>query len=76
MERWEQMTPEEREKIRQGVRGRCGSVGTSRRRPESVRRSPPTGYSGLSFLSLYIRFLFAIIDALPRVRRAQEIQAC
>jgi len=25
MERWEQMTPEEREKFRQGVRGRCGS---------------------------------------------------
>jgi hypothetical protein len=25
MERWEQMTPEEREKFRQGMRGRCGS---------------------------------------------------
>ncbi len=25
MERWEQMTPEEREKFRQGVRGHCGS---------------------------------------------------
>jgi hypothetical protein len=24
MERWEQMTPEEREKFRQGMRGRCG----------------------------------------------------
>ena len=24
MERWEQMTPEEREKFRQGFRGRCG----------------------------------------------------
>jgi hypothetical protein len=24
MERWEQMTPEEREKFRQGVRGHCG----------------------------------------------------
>ena len=27
MERWEQMTPEEREKFRQGVRGHCGSFG-------------------------------------------------
>jgi hypothetical protein len=25
MERWEQMTPEEREKFRQGMRGGCGS---------------------------------------------------
>ena len=24
MERWEQMTPEEREQFRQGMRGRCG----------------------------------------------------
>jgi hypothetical protein len=24
MQRWEQMTPEEREKFRQGMRGRCG----------------------------------------------------
>jgi len=24
MERWEQMTPEEREKFREGLRGRCG----------------------------------------------------
>ncbi len=29
MERWEQMTPEEREKFRQGMRGRCGSFGSS-----------------------------------------------
>ncbi|HYL15552.1 MAG TPA: hypothetical protein VEV41_21140 [Terriglobales bacterium] len=28
MERWEQMSPEEREKFRQAVRGRCGSFGT------------------------------------------------
>jgi len=27
MERWEQMTPEEREKFRHGMRGRCGSFG-------------------------------------------------
>jgi len=26
-ERWEQMTPEEREKFRQGMRGRCGFGG-------------------------------------------------
>lgn len=26
-ERWEQMTPEERERFRQGVRGRCGPLG-------------------------------------------------
>ncbi len=28
MERWEQMTPEEREKFRQAVRGRCGPFGS------------------------------------------------
>ena len=27
MERWEQMTPEEREKFREGMRGRCGPFG-------------------------------------------------
>ncbi len=27
MERWAQMTPEEREKFREGMRGRCGSFG-------------------------------------------------
>lgn len=26
MERWEQMTPEERQKFREGLRGRCGHV--------------------------------------------------
>jgi hypothetical protein len=26
-ERWEHMTPEEREKFREGMRGRCGSFG-------------------------------------------------
>jgi hypothetical protein len=26
-ERWEHMTPEEREKFRQGMRGRCGNAG-------------------------------------------------
>jgi|SRR6516162_4659729 len=31
MERWEQMTPEEREKFREGIRGRCGAF----RPPES-----------------------------------------
>jgi Ca2+/H+ antiporter, TMEM165/GDT1 family len=28
MERWDQMTPEEREKFRQGMRGRCGTFGS------------------------------------------------
>jgi hypothetical protein len=28
MERWEQMSPEERQKFREGMRGRCGPVGT------------------------------------------------
>jgi len=28
MERWEQMTPEEREKFRQAMGGRCGSFGS------------------------------------------------
>jgi len=28
MERWEQMTPEERDKFRQGVRGHCGPQGS------------------------------------------------
>jgi hypothetical protein len=31
MERWEQMTPEEREKFREGMRHRCGQRGV----PES-----------------------------------------
>ena len=35
MERWEQMTPEEREKFRQGMRGRCGSF-----RPPAVEPKP------------------------------------
>jgi hypothetical protein len=29
MERWEQMTPEEREKFREGMRGRCGGFRSS-----------------------------------------------
>ena len=29
MERWEQMTPEEREKFRAGMRGGCGPLGSS-----------------------------------------------
>ena len=28
MERWDQMTPEEREKFRQGMRGQCGTFGS------------------------------------------------
>lgn len=35
-ERWEKMTPEEREKFRQGLRGRCGPFG----RPDPFE--PPT----------------------------------
>jgi len=35
MERWEQMTPEEREKFRQGVRGRCGSFGRPASEPKA-----------------------------------------
>jgi hypothetical protein len=31
-ERWEQMTPEEREKLREGVRGQCGQVSASAQR--------------------------------------------
>jgi hypothetical protein len=35
MERWEQMTPEEREKFRQGMRGRCGTFGSSAAEPKA-----------------------------------------
>jgi hypothetical protein len=35
MERWEQMTPEEREKFRHGMRGRCGSFGSSAAEPKA-----------------------------------------
>jgi len=34
IERWEQMTPEEREKFREGMRGRCGSF----RSPEADQK--------------------------------------
>jgi len=34
MERWEHMSPEEREKFRQGMRGRCGSFGPSAAEPK------------------------------------------
>ena len=33
--RWEQMTPEEREKFRAGLRGRCGSAGSPPPAPEA-----------------------------------------
>jgi len=29
MERWEHMTPEERQKFKEGMRGRCGPFGHS-----------------------------------------------
>jgi hypothetical protein len=35
-ERWEQMTPEEREKVRQGMRGRCGPFGSGTSATESA----------------------------------------
>jgi hypothetical protein len=34
-ERWEQMTPEEREKFRQGMRGRCGNFGAPAAEPKA-----------------------------------------
>lgn len=34
-ERWEHMTPEEREKFRQAVRGRCGSFGPPTAEPKA-----------------------------------------
>jgi Ca2+/H+ antiporter, TMEM165/GDT1 family len=35
MERWEHMTPEEREKFRQSMRGRCGSFGQAPSTPKA-----------------------------------------
>jgi hypothetical protein len=35
LERWEQMTPEEREKFREGMRGRCGSFSPPAPEPKS-----------------------------------------
>jgi len=35
MERWEQMTPEEREKFRASVRGRCGPFGPPAAEPKA-----------------------------------------
>jgi hypothetical protein len=35
IERWERMTPEEREKFRAGMRGRCGSFGASAAEPKA-----------------------------------------
>jgi len=34
-ERWEHMTPEEREKFRQGMRGRCGHFGPPAEEPKA-----------------------------------------
>lgn len=34
-ERWERMTPEEREKFREGMRGRCGSFGAPAAQPKA-----------------------------------------
>lgn len=35
MERWAQMTPEEREKFREGMKGRCGMFGSRTAAPEA-----------------------------------------
>ena len=35
MERWEQMTPEERENFRNTIRGRCGHFGSSAAEPKA-----------------------------------------
>jgi hypothetical protein len=35
MERWQQMTPEERDKFRQGLRGRCGSFASAETAPKA-----------------------------------------
>jgi hypothetical protein len=35
MERWERMSPEEREKFRETMRGRCGSFGASVAEPKA-----------------------------------------
>ena len=35
IERWEQMTPEERDKFRQGMQGRCGSFGEPTAAPKA-----------------------------------------
>jgi Ca2+/H+ antiporter, TMEM165/GDT1 family len=35
MERWDQMTPEEREKFRAGMRGRCGQFGPGATEPKA-----------------------------------------
>jgi len=35
MERWEKMTPEEREKFRQAMRGRCGPFGQPAAEPKA-----------------------------------------
>jgi hypothetical protein len=34
-DRWEHMTPEEREKFHQGMRGRCGSFGSAAAEPKA-----------------------------------------
>jgi chromate transport protein ChrA len=35
MQRWEQMTPDEREKFREGMRGRCGPFGSRTVEPKA-----------------------------------------
>jgi len=35
MERWAQMTPEEREKFKEGIKGRCGAFGSPAAEPKA-----------------------------------------
>lgn len=35
-ERWEQMTPEQREELRKGLRGRCGHFGAAMTQPKTM----------------------------------------
>lgn len=44
-ERWAQMPPEEREKFRQGMRGRCGGIGTQPNESADPGRSAGPGPS-------------------------------
>ena len=46
MERWEQMTPEEREKFRQGLRGRCGWGAPPDRPAPASQSSAPEPHRG------------------------------
>jgi hypothetical protein len=55
MERWDQMTPRNGRSFVRHARVRF--LRTSRRRAESVRRSPPTSYFELLFVVVYSLFV-------------------